>query len=404
VTSFQPGGEAALGNIANNVSASRAQRFNRRQVSSNWLTGDAREKAGLTRDKAKDSTDPNDWARPLRPARCRWRVASVVGLHLDSEAAYAHYSGVERCASIWACCVCSAVIRARRSLDIAAAAARADELEMSAVFVTMTQRHHWGDALSFTLDVMLTGWRKLQASRAYKKLEAKYGLIGSIRATEITLGGNGWHPHNHLLFFSDRKLNVHDVALLQGELGALWILLCTRIGAGIPTQEHGVRAVKVDGGGKVIAEYITKFQESGEYRERRTEIGLEIARGDLKTGRKDSIVPFQLLDASGKGSETARTLWLEYVHATRGRRAFSWSKGLRELLLPDEEDMTDEEIIEDSEQAELVLILQADFYDKKLCNNPENLSGVLELAELGLAEAVLDEFEHDPPGKGKGTA
>ena len=391
--------ERALGNIANNVSASasdaRLQRFARRQRSSEWLIGDAREAAGLPRDSRDDES--KQWVRPLRPARCRWRASLSVGVHCDHEAAYAHYSGLERCASIWSCPVCSAIIRAGRSVDIKAAAESANEKGLSVVFATMTQRHQMGDALAFTLDVMLTGFRKLQASRAYKKLAERYSLVGMIRATEITYGKNGWHPHNHLLYFFESKMNAHDVARFEHEFGALWISKCAALGAGVPTQEHGVDCKLVEKGGTVLAEYITKFQEPGEYRERKTSIGLEIARGDLKTGKLDSLVPFQLLDAAGHGSETARTLWLEYVHATRGRRAFSWSKGLRELLLPDTEEMTDEEIIEDAERAELVLVLESDFYDRVLKENPSNLAGALELAELGLAAHIVEELSNDPP-------
>lgn len=380
----------ALGNIANNVAA-RLQRFTRRQRSSSWLIGFAREEKGLPRDIGRDKS--KTWVRPLRPARCRWRAATSVGVHLNEENKYAHYSGLERCASIWACPVCSPIIRGGRSVEITSAVESADDKKMGIVFVTMTQRHQVGDALQFTLDVMLEGFRLLQAKRAYKALKTRFGIVGMIRATEVTYGQNGWHPHNHLLFFLDKKISVKQVERLQHELGALWIAQCQKIGAGIPTQEHGVRAQVVDGAGTVLAEYITKFQESGEYTEKNTNIGLEIARGDLKTGKRESFVPFELLDAAGEGSELARGLWLEYVLATRGRRAFSWSRGLREMLIPDLEEQTDEEIIEDAEQAELVLMIDGKYYDRNLRDKPENLAGALELTELGLAQFIEDEFD-----------
>lgn len=389
--------QRALGNIANNVvsgssAAARLQRFERRQRSSEWLIGDAREAAGLPRDSRDD--DSGGWARPLRPARCRWRAALVVGVHCDHETAYAHYSGLERCASIWACPVCSAIIRAGRAVEIKEAVENAAELGLSVVFATMTQRHALGDSLAFTIDVMLTGFRKLQTTSAYRKLAKQYGLVHMIRATEVTYGRNGWHPHNHLLYFFDKPMTVHDVQRFEHALGALWIAKCAALGAGVPTQAHGVSCKLVEKGGTVLAEYLTKFQESGEYTERQTSIGLEIARGDLKTGKLDSLVPFQLLDAAGHGSETARTLWLEYVHATRGRRAFSWSKGLRELLLPDTDELTDEEIIEQTEQKELVAQLSAEYYDSTLKDHPVNLAGALELAELGLHAHIESEIPY----------
>lgn len=390
-----PAATAALGNIANNVVAARRERFARRQRSSDWLVGDAREAAGLPRDVRDDPSA--SWVRPLRPARCRWRANNVVGVHCDGEHDYAHYSGLERCASIWSCPVCSVIIRSSRAKDISAAAEAAHLLGMGAAFITLTQRHHWGDSLAFTLDVMLTGWRKLQTRTAWRNLARRFGVVGNIRATEVTIGANGWHPHNHMLMFFERSLSVRQIAAFQASLGALWIAQCAKMGAGIPSEEHGARVVKVDKGGKVIAEYITKFQEGGQYTERKASIGLEIARGDLKTGKVGSLVPFQLLDASGPGSETARALWLEYVHATRGRRAFSWSRGLRDLLLPDVEELTDEEIIEEAEQAELVTIIPGMAFDATLRDNPELLAEVLELAEEGYAFLIPAAVGFDPP-------
>lgn len=385
------GREAGLGNIANNFVAARLERFMRRQKSSGWLIGDARENMGLPRDIADDPS--GTWVRPERPARCRWRAAASVGVHVSEELERAHYSGLERCSSIWACPVCSPIIRHGRSDDIQLAAEAAGDLGLGVVFVTMTQRHAWGDALSGTLDVMIKGWGKLQGRTAWRNLSKRVGYIGMIRATEITLGGNGWHPHNHMLMFFEKPLTVQEIEQYQYDLGAMWIRLCQSMGGGVPTLEHGVKAVGVFGGGKVLAEYITKVQEGGgEFLERETTIGLEIARGDLKTGRRDSILPFQLLDAAGEGSETARTLWLEYVAATKGRRAFAWSRGLRELLLPGVEEKTDEEIIEDTEQFELARVLDGKFYDRHLRDSPVNNAGALELAELGLADHIEDEL------------
>lgn len=390
--------QRALGNIANSVvsSAARLVRFERRQRSSEWLIGDAREAAGLPRDVRQD--DSGTWVRPLRPARCRWRAALVVGVHCDPETSYAHYSGLERCASIWACAVCSAVIRAGRAVDIKAAVESAEDMGWSVAFVTMTMRHKWGDALQFSLNVMLEGFRKMQTTSAYRKLLARYDYVGMIRATEITLGANGWHPHNHLLMFFDGKKTARDLSRFQAEMGALWIAKCAALGAGIPTEAHGVNVKLVEKGGTVLAEYISKFQEKGHIEQKRTSIGLEIARGDLKSGKVDkdgervSVMPFELLDAAGEGSETARTLWLEYVHGTRGRRAFSWSKGLRETLLPDSEELTDEELIEKAERAELVRTLDKDFYDSQLRENPWKLAGALELTEIGHSAEIENEL------------
>jgi len=409
----------------------REQRFRRRDRASIWLIGEARERAGLPRDtppgRGKISATDADWVRPARPARCRWRVASAVGVHLrDEDDAFprAHYSGTMKCASISACPPCSAVIRNKRAQEISKALNYAQhELGYSCIFVTLTLRHQWGDALAFTLDVLLSGFRKLQSQTGYRNLMKRYGIVGFIRSCETTLsadfgvgfGGSNsrkiranWHPHFHLAYTGTQKLSVQNVQAFEHELGAMWIAMCKKLGAGVPNEKHGVKAVLVTGkkGSHLIGNYLSKLQDGADG-EKLSSLGMELARGDLKKGRRSSITPFQLLDIeNGPGSEIARTLFLEAYYALKGRKIFHWSKGLRDLLLPEEEEVTDEEIIEDAEQAELVLVLSARHYDTTFRDDPAALAGALELTELGLASLIHQEYpepELPPPPQGQAS-
>jgi len=388
--------------ITNKVAAGaeanwRLARFQRRQRSSVWLIGAAREAAGLDRDSSND--DSNEWVRPLRPARCRWRVAAAVGVHADADHG-AHYSGLSRCGSIWACPVCSAVIRARRAEEVTRAAETAGELGHGMMFVTLTLRHKDSDKLAESIDLLLEAWRKVQTWRAWRKLADRVGLVGTIRSTEVTYGGNGWHPHSHLLMVTEKPLSEAQLSSFTGEITEMWIKAVDKLGGRLPSREHGVDVRLVDeGAGVTVADYVVKVQEK--QGERRTKIGLELMRGDLKSGRAGSFMPFELLDAEGKAIEIPRRLWIEYVTATKGRRALSWTRGLREMLLPDEEEQSDEELIEDTEQAELVAIIAGPDYDRRLKNSPEYLAAVLEAAEAGdvgfIEDLVADQSEAPPP-------
>lgn len=364
----------------------RRVRFQRRQRSSGWLVGAAREDAGLSRDARGDL---DGWVRPLRPARCRWLAADQVGVHAEANEAgehSAHYSGLERCASLWACPVCAGVIRATRADEIERAALHAQDEGMGLLFLTLTLRHKSEDGLSSSLDLLLEAWRSVTSWRAWKTLAARLGYVGAIRSTEVTYGGNGWHPHSHFLVLFERPLSAADVASFEAEFYALWVNAVQKRGGRQPSRERGVNVRIVGNDGKVLAQYLGKVQErTGE---RRATVGAEIARGDLKRGRGESLAPFELFDAEGEGAERARSLWIEFVTATRGRRAFTWSRGLRDTLLPGEEEKTDDEVIEDAEALEPVAVIEADTYDRKFRNNPDRLAETLELAEAGEFERL----------------
>ena len=368
--------------IANNVAASdwRRVRFQRRQRSSSWLIGSAREQVGLPRDARDD--DSGEWVRPLRPARCRWRAAAAVTVHADSSGeSPAHYSGLERCASVWACPVCAGVIRATRADEIERAAQHAHESGLGLAFTTITLRHKSDDSLAGSIDLLLQAWRSVVSWRAWRKVADRLGYLGAIRATEVTYGGNGWHPHSHFLMVFERPLSEVELASFEAETFALWAKAVEKRGGRLPSREHGVKVQRVDGDGAVLANYLSKVQEKAG--ERRTSIGAEIARGDLKRGRGDSLAPFELLDAEGPGTEQARALWVEFVTSTRGRRAFSWTKGLRDRLLPGEDEKTDDEVIEDAEAFEPVAVIEARTYDRAFRDSPDRLAEALEIAESG---------------------
>ena len=352
----------------------RLVRFERRQRSSGWLIGSTREALGLPR----DSSDGTDWVRPPRPARCRWRAASIVGVHAPASEHGAHFSGLERCGSIWACPPCSAVIRAQRAREIAAALERAHGLGHGLAFVTLTLRHTADDPLAFTLDTLLEAWRRVTSWTAWKKLAKRLAHVGTIRSVEVTLGGNGWHPHAHLALIFDRPLSEHERASLEAELATIWQRAVTKLGGRVPSLEHGTKVQLADEAGEQIAGYMAKVQET--VGKQRLGIAKELARGDLKQGRAGSITPFELLDDE-TGSKRTRSLWHEFVTATKGRRAFGWSRGLRDYLIPDLEELTDDEVLDKVESGDLVGLIEAEAWDRDYRDNPGLMHSTLLEAE-----------------------
>jgi hypothetical protein len=391
----------------------RLTRYQRRQKSSRWLIQAAREAAGYephpggvvdleTGEIRSLRAVDSDWVRPPRAARCRWRLGDGVGVH-HSEGT-AHWSGIERCASIWACPVCAAVVRAERAAEIQ----RAVELHQgrggSLVFVTLTMRHSVDDPLKVTLNAAIKGWQDLLRGKAWKTHQERYGVTGYVRAVEITHGReNGWHPHIHALFFVDQPLTEEETGQWETSMFDRWSRYVVKHGGGMPTALRGIDVRAADKDGTVVAQYLSKIQEAPPEPKRQA-IGNELARGDMKTGRgRHGRMPFELLDTSSKRDAA---LWVEYVEATSGRRAITWSNKLRESLDLGEE-RTDEEVVEDAEQDTLRVMIPGPVYDMAR-NRPKVLTEWLGLAEAksyrqlaNVTDGYL--FKKKPPLKSRRT-
>jgi hypothetical protein len=254
--------------------------------------------------------------------------AVLVGLDEHGEA---HLAGVQSCGSVWACPVCSASIRQGRSVQVQQAALAHLAAGGGLAFVTLTVPHDRGDALAELLDGVIVGWNAIRKHRGVKRASAAAGGWSDyIRAVEITDGVNGWHPHLHVLLFLERPGEALALKALESAMHAAWSAFAVSRGRRAPALGIGVRlqAVSNDStGAATLASYLTKIQdEDGVDRA----LGLEMARGDLKSGRgRGSMHPFELIDRARAGDRRAIARWREYEQATKGRRCIEWSRSLK---------------------------------------------------------------------------
>jgi len=364
--------------------AARAAKFERRQTSVEWLIGLARIEAGKSYVAAPGTTSKSsDWARPSRVATCRMPVEDAVGVHGTGQTG-AHYSGVERCGSIWSCPVCAAVIRRGRSEEVQEAVTRHEADGGWLLFVTLTLRHKRGDPLALTLNASLEAFRALTAGRRWKAARVEYGIVGQIRASEVTYGQNGWHPHIHALFFVDQLLDDDALARFEGWLHERWVDGVQQAGARLPSKLRAVDVRRSSGDGTVVAQYLSKLQDGAGAATK--SIGAEMVRFDFKSGRGGSLTPFELLDSEhsqdADDDRARRALWWEYFKATKGRRAITWSRGLRELLdmTGSQFDLTDEEILADTVAQEKRYEVPVGAY-RRVMNQPAILGLILSLVE-----------------------
>ena len=202
--------------------------------------------------------------------------------------------------------------------------------------------------------------RVLKARPAKPGMRELLGVVGTIRALEITWGKNGWHVHLHCLVFVRKPLDADQLVRFHVYFREQWrdFIASTcrdcgrRKGRGKaacrcggatyrpPSDEHGVKIERCYSGSGA-AEYICKTQEG-------KNPGNELARADMKAARAGHWVPFQLLDAAGDGESWALKLWHEFEKYTFRKQAITWSPELRRLQREwlGSEEKTDEELAE----------------------------------------------------------
>lgn len=203
------------------------------------------------------------------------------------------WGGVETCASVWSCPVCSVRVRSDRARAIVALDewARADGWQVS--MWTGTIRHALGDDLSHLRRAMTDAWARVQRLTAWRSMLASGAFF--VRALEVTHGRNGWHPHFHVLLVSPVSVEQH-----AQQLGEDWRAAVTNVlGIGhAPSVEHGADWREIAAG-----EYVSKLDLA---------MGLELTdASDAKT-TKDA--------TSRKPSELLRDAHA-HAHAARAARA-----------------------------------------------------------------------------------
>lgn len=280
-----------------------------------------------------------------RVAKCgRCRVRPSVEVHLGPNGR-AHYSGLASCGSVWLCPVCAAKVDARRAEEVSRVLQGHIANGGGVYFLTHTLPHNIGDKLERTRALASLGFRCLLQGKGWQRIKARLGVVGFIRALEVTHGGNGWHPHIHSLLLTRAPLTPEGERELAGYGFARWATAVVRQGHPAPNRDaYRFQRVATEG----ISEYITKMGAA-----------LEITNGSRKEGRRGSRTPFQILaDFQAGGDEADLALWLEYERATKGARRLTWSRGLKaQYAVPE---VSDEELAQAEVGGELVAAISAD--------------------------------------------
>ena len=310
---------------------------------------------------------------------------TVTGVPLKIKDGVAHYAGLETCGSTWSCTVCEPKISNRRADEISVAAGAWERAGNSVYMVTPTVPHDLGMRLADLLPLIADSWRALIGGRPWRTLREQVGIAGQVRSMEVTCGCNGWHPHLHVLLFVEGAPGSAGLFEMHRYFLDKWQSVIVAAGYRRPDDQHGVvitRCPSAEEAGRYIAKTATGKP-----------VGNELARGDLKTGRKGHRTPFEILeDYRQHPNDADLKLWREYELATKGHRKITWSKGLRKLIseLADlGEEKSDEEIAAEEIGGDDLVVIDTVTW-RKIVRAPGLCGYLLDQAERGGAAAVIE--------------
>ena len=231
--------------------------------------------------------------------------SSGVSIISTSELERVRYKGLQTCGSVWHCPVCASRISYYRAREIRYMCDMWQKTGGGVIFITNTIRHGLGDDLRILLEVLFgIVWNRYINHRGYKTAREKLGYIGRVRAVEVTVGSNGWHPHVHEIWLIEKPLTSSELDDVKRQLYKVWNATLKHAGMKPVTPENGVTVQNGDN----AAEYVSKFGTMPKW-----DMSTELTKSHMKRGRGNSMTPFDLLRASFAGDERASQLSLNML-------------------------------------------------------------------------------------------
>lgn len=314
------------------------------------------------------------------------------------------FAGLATCGRIWLCPVCNSKVMARRAIEVGAAIAWAQREGLQLLWGSLTLRHNPRSDLATLLEIQRNAWRRVVQSRLWKDwaststtphectdrcepgcdrlvdversadrryphrhdgcstkgrarcrkrwdvehIQRPAGRVGQIRALELTIGSNGWHPHYHPMIFWEGPGAEEFATALVAE----W---CAAV------QAEGGEAI-ADGGQQIrVLSGKVAFSELGAYVTKQTydaaALALEVTWSQNKTGQTSkgraakTQAHWSLLATIAEGVSThidEVDRWQQLEEAIPGSRMLTWSRGLRSFagigVEQDDEEIAAEEV------------------------------------------------------------
>lgn len=336
-----------------------------------------------------------------RVCSCHRNVASDgVSVWRKTDGQNARFGNLISCGSVWSCPVCASKVTESRREDMQKAQSKWLLDGGSCLLNTLTYPHEKDLPLAESLEKFSKALDFYKNSRTYKRIfgtaiatieqkiklnnplknikEGEFSRVGTVRSLEVTHGVNGWHPHVHeVLFMTDAALL--EATRAKDELTHEWVMSLLKAGLGSREQMTDMYQYSWDiRGGDYVSEYINKFGRepmningwtiAHEVTKANSKYGREARR---KVGDEFHYTPFQLLNYSMNGDDSAGDLFKEFSKCFEGKRMNYWTNGLKDWFSINEKD--DEELAADATEPEaeeeLVIRLNTDQWQQILRTN-----------------------------------
>jgi hypothetical protein len=306
----------------------------------------------------------------------------LMGVELKhAESGRAYFAGLMSCGSVWTCAVCAEKIARKRQADVLTVLERHMAAGGVGAFLTLTVPHDRGAPLRELRRIVAKAWRGIQQGAPWQRAKARFGIVGHVRALESTHGGNGWHPHAHVLILLERPVSDAELSALHAHIFARWTRVV--VTAGLRAPEADASRLTPIYSHADAASYVTKIHAV-----------LELTRADGKAGKRAGRSPFEILASAGAGHAGDVALWREWCDGIKGARQLTWSEGLRDRYQLGAE-ASDEDAATAEVGGETAVIFSRAAW-KHICRTPMLRADVLRAAERGGAADVLELLDSLP--------
>lgn len=308
----------------------------------------------------------------------------------------AYWSNVARCGCAWICPICAAAkeeVRRSRVSEIMEKSYRAGK---SVAMITFTIPHTRDQSLMDVYNNLKAAQSRFISQTPVERFRRKCGFWGRVMSLELMYGSNGWHPHSHELWVIDNVDPDSESSFLDF-FSRQWVNALINKGIIDPNDYSKISHVMEHG-------VDIKFNVStGDYLAKRDAVGWgadsEITRKSHKTGRLDSLSPFDMLRKfeSTKSARYAK-LFINFVdflmvktrwqfsisRSFKNHFSLSWSSCSDELDVPSDTPISTGDVV----SPDYTHVMSFDYCNWYAVRQSRSHVLLLELAESGGLKAI----------------
>lgn len=317
-------------------------------------------------------------------------LSEPITINHDETRREARFGNVQTCKSVWACPVCADRITRFRAAELMRGMEHWTKAGNRMAMGTYTLSHKANESCEAVLKRLQSAYKRFKGDRAYKSRRGGWGIIGSVRVLELTIGANGWHWHIHEIFFLQGKQKERNADMLR-TLRGHWQHVVKQSGGAAVAKGFDLKAET-----RAAFDYVSKFGSSTNAKG--WNLAREVTRSPAKLrSGSEGLHPFAILaNARRAAAIQDRRAWQEYVTATKGTRQLVYSPKLRATLgLADIDDAAITDLANDAVLPVLARITSRGWY---YLNRPRlgifpEFKQIADLGDAELLQAWLD--NHD---------